>query len=100
MWREPAIRVDLVRGKRQHGLLGRVRGQPFEGADEELDVGDGLLDVGVTRDDRQHHAVRQRLRGGGHKQRLGGRGQARHRARGGIHARPRDGGFQQSSEIQ
>ena len=40
--RQAAVRIDLVRRKRQHRPLGRRRRQAFERGEEEADVGDRL----------------------------------------------------------
>ena len=56
--------------------------QAFERREEEAHVGDGLFEVAVAGHDVQHDAVRQRVRGRRHEQRLRRRRQARHRRAG------------------
>ena len=98
--REAAIRIDLVRRKRQHRPLGRHRGQPFERGEKERDVGDRLLEVAVARHDVEHHPVRPRLRRRGHEQRVRGLGETRHDARRDIHSAAHDGGLQNGAKVE
>jgi len=71
-----------------------------ERGDKEADVGNGLLEVAVTRHDVQNNAARQRLGGAGDVQGFGRRGEARHRARGRGHAAPRDRGLEERAKIK
>ncbi|PYR09385.1 MAG: hypothetical protein DMF99_15570 [Acidobacteria bacterium] len=98
--REAAIRIDLVRRKRQHRPLGRHRRQPFERGEKERDVGDRLLEVAVARHDVEHHPMRPRLRRRGHEQRVRGLGETRHDARRDIHSAAHDGGLQNGAKVE
>ncbi len=48
MRREPAIRVDLVRWKRQHGPVRGRGGKTLKRRQKEADVADRLLEVAVA----------------------------------------------------
>ena len=75
MWREPAIRVDLVRWKRQHGPVRSRSGKAFERRQKEADVADRLLEVPVAGYDVQDHPMRHRVRCACDEQGFGGRRQ-------------------------
>ena len=53
MRRQPAIRIDFVRRKRQDGAVGRRLRQPFERRQKEATSATRLLDVAVGRHDVQ-----------------------------------------------
>ena len=76
MRRHAAIRIDLNRRQRQHGLLDGSRRRAFERAVEEPRVGRHLLHISIGRDDQQRHAG-ARARGADCRQRLARGGQAR-----------------------
>ena len=81
--RQAAVRIDLVRGKRQDRAIRRRPARALRAPRRKnADVGDGLLEIGVARDDVQHDAVRQRVRGRRDVQRFGRRRQAGHRRAG------------------
>jgi hypothetical protein len=56
--REAAIRVDLVRREWQHRPIRSLRREPLEGGDEEADVADAFLELGVGRHRVEEGAVR------------------------------------------
>ena len=63
MRRHAAVRIDLVRRKRQNGAFGRRFRQAFERRQEERDVAHRLLEVAVRRHDEERSAVGSAMRG-------------------------------------
>jgi hypothetical protein len=55
---EPAIRIDLVRGKRENDPLDFSIRQAFEGGEEEPRVEHRALDVAVGRNDEDGPGAR------------------------------------------
>ena len=51
-----AIRIDLRRGKGQNLLRNHRISRPFEDAEEEAEVGDGVIDFAIGRHDDEDGA--------------------------------------------
>ena len=60
--REPAVRVHLVRGQRQHGGCGRAVVEALECRQEESRVGRGFLGVRVGGDDKDDQSITRLMR--------------------------------------
>ena len=73
--RQSAIRVDLMRGKRQHRPIRGGGGKSLQGRQKEAHIADGLLEVAVAWHDVQDNPVRHRVRCACDEQGLGGRRQ-------------------------
>ena len=68
---QPAIWVDLMRGKRQHGSVRTRAGHTLQSRQEERDILDRLFDLAVARHDVPDDTLGTVLRGRSHKQRFG-----------------------------
>ncbi len=88
--REPAIRVDLVRGQRQHRARGRAVVEALECRQEESRVGGGLFGVRVGGDDEHDESIARLMRAKRRVQRASCRRQAGDRAA--VVAEPRAAG--------
>src|SRR4030095_2599482 len=75
---QPAIRIDLMRGKGEHRTLNFRFGESFKRGKEEPSVAGHRLDVRVGCDDEQNAAA---LRSDSSKERLGRRRQTRNTGR-------------------
>ena len=75
MGREPAIRVDLVRWKRQYRPVRSRRGKTLKRRQKEADIADRLLEVAIAGDDVHDDPMRHRVRCACDEQAFGGRRQ-------------------------
>ena len=75
MRRQPAIRIDLMRGERQHGSIRGGGGKSLQRREKQAHIADGLLEVAIAWHDVQDDPVRCRVRGASDEQGFGGRRQ-------------------------
>ena len=87
MWLETAVWIDLRRWKRQHLLLDNRRRRSFEDAEEETDVADRVLDIGVGWHDEKNCSLGEPPRSGRHRQRAYRGGRAADAPEGGLQPR-------------
>ncbi len=84
---QPAVGIDFVRRKGQHGTFCRCVGQPFDRAEEETDVGRDAIHIRVAGHDRDDQPFRLGVRQRSNGQCLGRRRQPGDVAAGHVEAR-------------
>src|SRR5215467_12019307 len=97
---QAAIRIDLMRGKRQHRAVDGCGRQTIERTEEELDVASRFLEIRVRRNDVEDEPFLPFVCGSSDKQRLRRRCQAGDRALPRIEAAAGECRLEERSQIQ